>query len=475
MTIKNDLLKKLFFLAAVGYAGAKGTAWLGKKVINKVSDNFIKRIMVDPYSENLWEFASASQRTGLQDIVEINLRTQEGKTIKRPLGSPKKFPDFSGIMFNFAQLHRLPTDEGKPIDTRVIIGPRAQKPLEIKLPIMISGMAYAFALSAKAKIGLARGSSLAGTATNTGEGPFLPAERKAADKLILQYNRGKWNKSEKILKQADMIEIHIGQGAAGGVGHYIEDKEIDWKIRRMMGLGWGEKGVIHAKFPGMDKPNYLKDLITYLKEVTKGVPVGVKLAASKYLEKDMEIAVESGVDVITIDGSEAASKGTAPILQDDFGLPSLFAIIRAAKFINKYKLKNKVSLILSGGLENPGDFLKAIALGADALYIGSTALFAMSHTQVLKALPWEPPPEIVFYKGKHQKEFDVEKGAQSLASFLNACNEEIKEAVRALGKNSIHEVNKDDLFALDSQTAEVVGIPLGYKEINYENAKNAPV
>jgi glutamate synthase domain-containing protein 2 len=462
---RNDLLKKIFLTAAAGYAGLKGATWLGRKAVDKVADSFIHRIMVDSYSENLWEFISASRKVGLQNIVETNLRTQEGKTIKRPLGSPKKFPDFGGVIFDYAQLRRHPTDERKPIDTRVVIGPGANKPLEIDLPIMISGMAYAFALSAKAKIALAKGSSMAGTATNTGEGPFLPAERKAADKLIIQYNRGKWSKSKKILRQADMIEIHFGQGAAGGVGHYIENKEIDWKIRRKLGLGWGEKAVIHANFPGVHKPNYLKDLIRYLRDVTQGVPIGVKLAAGKYLEEDLEIAVESGVDVITLDGSKAGSKGTAPIFQDDFGLPSLFALVRADNFFKKHQLKNKVSLILSGGLVNPGDFLKAIAMGANAVYIGGIALFAMSHTQVLKSIPWEPPPEVVFYKGHFQNKFDVNKGAKNLAGFLRSCNEEIKDAVRALGKSSIHEVNKDDLFALDPITAEIAGIPLGYREI----------
>jgi len=469
MTSNNNSLKKVLFTAALGFIGYKGAVWLGRKAIDRANDSFVHRIMVDPYSENLWEFVSASRRTGLQKIVETNLRAQEGKLIKRPLGSPKKIPNFDGIMFNFAQLHRLPTDEGVAIDTKVTIGPCAQRPLQIDMPIMISGMAYALALSAKAKIALAKGSKMVGTATNTGEGPFLQEERKAAGKLIIQYNRGKWNKSEKILKQADMIEIHIGQGAAGGVGHYIEDKEIDWKIRRMMGLGWGEKAVVHATFPGMDKQNNeLMDLVAYLREVTQGVPIGVKLAAGKYLEDDLRIACAAGVDFFTLDGSKGGSKGTTPLLQDDFGLPTLFAVVRGANFIKKHALGNKVSLIVSGGLATPGDYLKAIALGADAVYIGTIALFAMSHTQVLKPFPWEPPPELVWYKGKYQHKLDVDKGAKSLAKYLCSCNEEIKEAVQALGKKSIHEVNKSDLFALDHFTAKVADIPLGYEEIRWK-------
>ncbi|WP_243131585.1 FMN-binding glutamate synthase family protein [Desulfallas thermosapovorans] len=438
-------------------------------MIDKAADGLLRRLMVDPYGENLWEFVSASRKTGLQKIVETNLRAQEGKVIKRPLGSPKKIPDFDGIMFNFAQLHRLPTGEGASVNTRVTIGPCAQKPLQIEMPIMIAGMAYALALSAKAKIALAKGSAMAGTATNTGDGPFLAEERKAAEKLIIQYNRGRWNKSERFLKQADMIEIHIGQGASGGVGYYIENKEIDRKIRNMLDPGWGEKGVVHASIPGIRERNGLKHLVAHLREVTRGVPIGVKLAAGKYLEEDMLIACSAGVDFITLDGCNGGTKGSTPILQDDFGLPTLFAVVRGANFIKEHQLKNKVSLIVSGGLVTPGDYLKAIALGADAIYIGSIALFAMSHTQVLKPFPWEPPPELVWYKGKYRRSFDVDKGAEALAKYLLSCNEEIKEAVRALGKKDIREIDKSDLFALDHFTAEVAGIPLGFNKTGLDD------
>lgn len=461
---------KILLAGALGYIGYKGAVWLARKAVDRANDSLVHRIMIDPFSENLWEFVSAARKTGLQNIVETNLRGQSGQIIRRPLGSPKKIPDFDGIMFNFAQLHRLPTDEGMPIDTRVTIGPCARRPMQIDMPIMIAGMAYALSLSAKTKIALAKGSKAVGTATNTGEGPFLPGERKAAGKLIIQYNRGKWNKSAEILKQADMIEIYIGQGATGGVGYYIDDKEIDWKIRNMMGLGWGEKGVVHSALPGIkENKDKLRDLVTYLKEITRGVPVGVKMAASKYLEEDLRIACASGVDFLTLDGSNAGSKGTAPILQDDFGLPTLFAVVRAANFLKKHELNNKVSLIVSGGLVTPGDYLKAIALGANAVYIGTIALFAMSHTQVLKPFPWEPPPELIWYKGKYQSKLNVEKGAKTLANYLISCNKEIKDAVKALGKSNISEVDKSDLFALDHLTAEVADIPLGYKEIRWTN------
>ncbi|MDK2824414.1 MAG: methylamine---glutamate N-methyltransferase subunit [Clostridia bacterium] len=467
MSKHDNFFKKLLVATSLGITGYFGLSWLGRKTIKTATNSFINRLMVDKYQENIWEFVSASRKVGLQNIVETNLRSQEGKLIKRPLGSPRHFPGFDSIMFNFAQLHRLPTDEGLKIDTEVLIGPQAKKPLKIDIPILISGMAYGLALSSKAKIALAKGSALAGTATNTGEGPFLSAERKAAAKLILQYNRGKWNKSEKILKQADAIELYIGQGASGGTGHAISDKNIDWKIKRALGLKIGERAVIPSTFSGIKDLNYLNHLVANLKEITEGVPVGVKLAGSKYIEKDLEIVLDAGVDFIAIGGSEAGSKGSAPILQDDFGLPSLFALIRAADYLRERNCKKNVSLIMAGGFYNPGQMLKAIALGADAVYIGAIALFALSHTEVLKAIPWEPPPSIVFYKGHFNNKFNVKKGTQNLAKFLKACEEEIQEGIRALGKKSLKEVNKDDLFALDPYTSEVVGIPLGYKKISF--------
>lgn len=460
----SHIIKNILLLSASGLALKLGLSWFGRAAVNRLSDGILKRIMIDKYEENIWEFVSAATKVGLQNIVETNLRSQEGKVIRRPLGSPKKMPDFNGIMFNFAQLHHLPTSEGTPIDTTVVIGPAAKRPMIISMPIIISGMAFGYALSAQAKIALAKGTELAGTASNSGEGPLLPAERKAASRLIIQYNRGTWNRQEKVLRQGDMLEIHLGQGAAGGLGHVIDDKTIDWKIRRMMGLKWGQTGVIHANFPGITNPDHLKHLVTYLRNVSDGVPIGVKMAPGKYLEKDLEIALNAGVDVIALDGANAGSKGSPPILQDDFGLPTLYALVRAVKYLQQKGVKDRVSLIVGGGLFNPGDFLKAVALGADAVYIGSVALFAMSHTTVLKAIPFEPPPSVVWYKGRFKNKLKPRDGAKNLYKFLKSCNEEMMDGVRALGKKSIHEVSRDDMFALDPLTAEIVGIPLGYKE-----------
>jgi glutamate synthase domain-containing protein 2 len=438
-----------------------GLLILGKPIINVIADSIIKKLMTDSYDENLWEFYSAAKRAKPQTIVETNLRSQEGKVIQRPLGSPKNFPNTDQLLFNTAQLAVMPTPEYVPVDTCVTLGPQAAKPLIINMPIIISGMAFGIGLTEKAKIALAKGASQAGTAINNGEGPFIPSERLAGKKYILLYDRGSRNHEESIIKQADMIEIQFGQGALGGIGHQTAYKDIEPKARELMHLRPGRPSVTHAHVPGIEDPRRdLPKLIKKLQALTGGVPIGAKIAAGHYLEKDLEILLEAGIDFIALDCTGAATKGGPPILEDDFGIPLIYAVNRAANYLRKKGVKDKITLIAGGGLFTPGSFLKALALGADAVYIGSIALFAMAHTQVLKAIPWEPPTQVVFAHSKYGNRLNVNEAAKSLSKFLISCNEEMKEGIRALGKTSLKEVNKSDLVSLDPVIANLVGVPM---------------
>lgn len=442
-------------------ATSLGFLFLGRALVNHIADSGIKKIMTDSYDENLWEFYSASKRAKLQTIVETNLRAQEGKVIQRPLGSPKTFPNTDQLVFNPAQLAVMPTPEYVLVDTNVTLGPQAMKPLHIDMPILITGMAYGLGLTEKAKLALAKGASIAGTAFNNGEGPYLSSERKAAAKYILLYDREGRNHREEIIAKADMIEIQFGQGAIAGIGHNTAYKDLVPKSRRLLHLKRGQPAITHAHVPGIENPAAdLPKLLKKLRRLTGGVPIGAKIAAGHYLEKDLEILLEAGVDFIALDCAEAATKGSPPILQDDFGIPLIYAVNRAANYLKEQGMKDKVSLIAGGGLFTPGAFLKALALGADAVYIGSIALFAMSHTQVLKAMPWEPPTQVVFAQSKYGKGFKINEAAKSLSNFLISCNEELKEGIRALGKTSLREINKDDLVSLDPIIAQLVGVPL---------------
>ncbi len=313
----NDLFKKGLIYAGLLALGYQGFKFIGRNIFRDISNDALKRITTDLYDENMWEMASSTIRSTPQVIVETNLRSQEGKVIQRPLGSPKIFPNWDQLMFNIAQLHTMPTPLEMPVNTKVVIGPRCKKPLEVDIPMLIAPMAYGSALSEGAKIALAKGATMAGTAINNGEGPFLKSERKAAKKYILHYNRGTWNKTPEIIKQVDAIEIQFGQGAIGGVGHKLTSNMIDATLRKGYGLKKGQDAVINSRQPEINQPSDLPVLIRRLKDIAGYIPIGVKIAAGKYLERDLELLVAGGVDFIAVEGAECATKGSAPILQDD--------------------------------------------------------------------------------------------------------------------------------------------------------------
>lgn len=460
----NDWLTNALFLGTGAALGSLGLMMAGRKVASLVVRRATKTFMTDEYSENLLEFYSAGMRTGLLNIGETNLRVNAGKAIERPLGSPKKRgPDFSGLMFDMAQLDTLPTQMTVPISLKSVLGPKAAKPLHLDIPIIISGMAYGWALSERAKIALALGASGAGTATNTGQGPWLESERRAADKLIFQYDRTNCFKDPDLYKQVDAIEIQLGQGASAGCGMVLLPRYIDEHLRQQFAVGPQEAVISNARQPGIHRASDLVNLVHELRTLSGGVPIGVKLGAGQQLEKDLHFAVQADVDFITLDGAMAATKGSAPILQDDFGLPTLFAVVRASKWLEEKKLKGQISLVVSGGLQSPGEYLKAIALGADLVAIGTMALYAITHTQVTNAIPFEPPTQVVWYDGKAADRFNPITGGQSLAMYLASCADEIKHAIQALGLTNLAEVDKRYLFALDNATAETCDLPVGYR------------
>lgn len=191
------------------------------------------------------------------------------------------------------------------------------------------------------------------------------------------------------------------------------------------------------------------------------VPVGIKIAGSDFIEFDLEVIAQTNVDFITIDGSEGGTVGAPPILEDDIGLPALHSIVRAVDWLKEKKLKDKYQIIAAGGLPTPGHSLKALAIGADAIYIGSIALMATLQGQMAKALPQYLPPQLEIYTGKLKKEFVVEEGAKHLANFLRSCTAEMKGALQVLGKTSLTQLNRDDLVTMDKELAEFMGMRYG--------------
>jgi glutamate synthase domain-containing protein 2 len=452
-----------------------GTFIFARPLIKWMVGRFTMRLMSDRYAENIWEMVTALTRTSPLTVVENSLRAANAGVIERPFGSPRKFLNFDGLVFSPAQLAVLPANEFANVDMRITIGPKATKPLTLDIPLMAGAMGYGIGVSEKVKIAIAKGTAAVGTSTNSGEGPLLPEERAFARYYILQYSSGHWSKDPGTLRQADAIEIHIGQGATAGAASFIPPEYLEGNARKLLQVPEGELLVIPSRHQEIAEPEDLKQLVDNLRTVTGGVPIGVKIIPSGRLEADLEVAIQADVDFISIDGAQAGTKGGAPILEDDFGLPTIFALSRAVRYLKERGVKERISLLTGGGYATPGECLKALALGADGVYMGTALLWAMTHDQVTKSIPWEPPTQLAFYTGSMKDDFDEEEAAKYLTNFLVSCVEEMRVAIRALGKTSVREVNADDLVALDEWTSKVTNVRLAHEPYTRPGTVERPV
>lgn len=447
-----------FVLSFLVVAGLSLLLW--RPVVNLGVDAFVKRLMKDPYPENIGEMYNVFAKVGVQNVIEADLRGTSGEMLKRPFGSPLHRSPWDKLLLNPVYLSRPPVVESVAIDTQVVLGPKAKRPLYIDLPILIAGMSYGIGLSINAKVALAKAADKAGTATNTGAGPFLPEERKHTKKLIIQYHRGKWGKEEAVLRQADMIEIQLGYGALGSGPVFHAPRDLSPGLHDYLNLPSGEGLLEEAGLPDHRKPSELTELVNYLRQLTNGAPIGVKFGATHHLERELEMITAADIDFLTIDGAEAGVY-YGPGVTDDVGLPTLPALCRTVNFLKQNSFQDKVSVIISGGMVTPGQFLKALALGANAIAIGTIALVALTHSQNTKVLPWEPLTELVYDIGKSKQKLNVDQGAKSVTNFLESCKQEIIMGMRNMGWTSLKQLSTNDLVALTPELATMTGAQLG--------------
>ena len=433
---------------------------LKRPLINGIIDKIVKRIMVDPYPENLLEMHNVFSKVSPENVFETDIRGTSGAPLKRPFGSPRRLSPWDKLLLNPVYLTREPLAE-QEVDTKIRIGKNSSKPLDLDLPIILGGMAYGIGVSKKTRIALAEATTRLNTATNAGVGPLLPEERRAAKNLILQYHRGDWGNEAEILKQADMVEIQLGYGALGSAAVTVLPEEISAGFRAFMGLEEGEELKFKAQAPEVRNGTDLATLVRKLKKITQGVPVGIKIGATHLLEEELTLIARANPDFISIDGAEAGINFSPGILADDLGLPTLPALCRTVEFLKREGLRDSISLIISGGLYTPGHFLKALALGADVVAVGTVVLLALAHTQLTKVMPWEPPTNLVYEIGPAKNKLSVEVGAKSVTNYLQSCHKELKLAMGSLGRGSLAELSVADLCALTPEVALMTGAELG--------------
>jgi NAD(P)H-dependent flavin oxidoreductase YrpB (nitropropane dioxygenase family) len=402
---------------------------------------------------SLMELLYVLQAWSLRELALTLRRAQSGKPAEHPMGSFLLGPALlDQLSFDPATLHPRSLPATRDISLAVRIGPAARRPLALALPVLIAPMGYGVGLTADAKLALAQISSLAGTATSSGEGPFLPEERGYAQKWILEWSQGPWNHSPEVVKLADMVAIHIGQGAEAEMTVH-KSGHLPKRLTRITGT---HHIILHGgvprRFPG---------LLSYLRRLNPAIPIGVKIAASQHLESDLQLLTHWGVDFITMDGSEAGSASSPAVITDHFGIPTAQAVVRAREWLDRHPLSAGVSLIASGGLKGAADIAKVLALGADAAEIGSSLLIAIGHEQLNKLAPaylTQGPSALIFADSPRHAHpsLAVGEAATRGAAWFEATSEELKIILQCLGLDRAQDLKPRHLIARTPEGAALL-------------------
>ena len=389
-------------------------------------------------------------------IKEIQKRVK-GVPISSGRGNKFGKISFDDLVFVPAQLAKKPVDYFKEeISSKTVIGKRSKKQIELETPIIIGAMSFG-AVSREAKIALAKASTLAGTIENTGEGGMLPEEREFSKYLIIQYSTGRFGITEEILKKADAIEIKIGQGAKPGMGGLLPAEKVTEEIAKIRNVQIGKDIHSPAYHPDIKNIEDLRKKINWLRDLTGGVPIIIKLAAGD-VENDVKLAVKANPDIIAIDGIEGGTGAAPEVMLDEVGIPTLAALVKARKVLDRIGAKQE--LWIGGGLRKGGDFAKALALGADAVFVATSLLAAMGCTYCRLCYLGKCPKGITTQDPNLRKNLNVEEAAQKVASYIKNCTEEIKMIAGACGENDIHRLNKSHLRGLNPDIVEITKVKL---------------
>ncbi len=388
-------------------------------------------------------------------VADIKQMAQSGESIVRSMGSQKKMPfSFNDFHFIPAQVAKIPLNKEENVNTEIVIGPNAKKPLIVSSPIIISGMSYG-ATSKNVKLVISQTVADLKIAYNSGEGGILPEELKASARyLIGQYATGRFGVNEDILKSVAAVEIRFGQGAYPGKGSFLPAEKMTDEVAEARGLKGGESAYSPAHHHDMTTTGQIKEKVQWLKKITGGVPVGAKIGCGK-VEADLQILVNAQVDFISLDGFGGGTGATDFFVRENVGLPIIAALPRAVKFLKSVGMKDKITLIVGGGLRTSADMAKCLALGADAVYIGTAALIAINCEQYRICHTGLCPTGVTTHNPALIGQLDVKAGIKKLTNFIKVSTEEIASLTRIVGKNNIRDLSPDDLVCLNKDLAEL--------------------
>ena len=375
------------------------------------------------------------------------------------MGVPRsELPDWDDLQLLTAQLHKPPLLDDEPVGTDVVIGPNAQKPLRLDIPLFVSDMSFG-ALSEPAKVALARGAELAGTGICSGEGGMLEEERAENSRYFYELASARFGFDWDKLAHVQAFHFKGGQGAKTGTGGHLPGIKVKGKIAEVRGLEEGEDAISPARFPDWTEPAQIKEFADEVRSRTGGIPIGYKLSA-QHIEKDIDAALAVGVDYIILDG-RGGGTGAAPILfRDNISVPTIPALARARRHLDACG-RGDVTLVITGGLRKPADFVKARALGADAIAVSNAAMQAVGGIAMRACHTNNCPVGIATQKPHLVSRLIVEKSARQLANFFEASTELIQVMARACGHDHVSGFNADDLTTWKREMADLSGVRYG--------------
>jgi glutamate synthase domain-containing protein 2 len=382
------------------------------------------------------------------DMAAIHAISATGAAIIEPMRTKKPVISWDDILIKGAQLAKIPLNADEPVTTRTIIGPAAAQPLVIETPIFVTHMSFG-ALSREVKLALAGGSAAVQTAIGSGEGGILKEEREAAHRYIFEYVPNRYSVTPENLASVDAVEIKIGQSTKPGMGGHLPAEKVTPEIAALRGFPEGHDIVSPAHFEDILTPDDLKRKVAWLREMSGGRPIGIKLAAGN-IEQDLEVAVFAKPDFITIDGRPGGTGASPGFVKDATGIPTIFALHRARRFLDERGLAN-ISLVITGGLRVPSDFAKALALGADAVAIGTAALMACACQQYRLCNTGTCPVGVTTQNPELRKRLEVTISARKLEHFLRVSTEDLKDFARLTGNRDVHGLTVSDLCTVNSE------------------------
>ena len=381
------------------------------------------------------------------------------------MGVPRhQLPHWDDLQVMVAQMANKPLLEDVPVSTELVIGPKTKKPLKINIPLFVSDMSFG-ALGEEAKIALATGAELAGTGICSGEGGMLPEEQAANSRYFYELASAGFGYDESKLVNVQAFHFKGGQGAKTGTGGHLPGNKNIGKISEVRGIQEGTSAISPPTFKDLHTAEDFKKFAERVREVTGGIPIGFKLSAN-HIEEDIQFALDASADYIILDGRGGGTGAAPEMFRDHISVPTIPALARARKYLDEQGERGRVTLIITGGLRVPMDFVKALALGADGVAISNSAMQSIGCVAARMCNTNNCPAGIATQKKDLRQRLNVDKASHQLKNFFEASTELMEVMARACGHDSFDKFNQKDLATWHREMALLSGVKYsGYSTI----------